>query len=208
MTGRAGAREGESARRLCDEIGGGRDSLALNGSIIRERSHRAVSREPRRPRRRASGARTPGDPMLAAGPRTARRSQSRALNGDRPALTVLHAGWPVSSKGSWPWSRPLGGRRSPQASARPSVRAATKSDPRWPTASPRCSGDDVMRTGNPRYVTVSERALRRAQGRNHEVERLRPVQRVDAKRSVCLYLLLFEARGSHQHGTSGVVLLY
>jgi YfiH family protein len=91
MVGDEPERVDENRRRLCEQVGADPARIAMNRQQHSATVHRAVAGSRGVP---GDGlwSDTPGDPMLALAADCLTIAIAR-LNGDRPGLAVLHAGW-------------------------------------------------------------------------------------------------------------------
>jgi len=196
MTGDVPERVDENRRRLCEEIGADVTRLALNRQHHSATVHRAVSGSRGVP---GDGlwSETPGDPMLALAADCATIAIAR-VNGDRPALTVLHAGWRGLLEGIVAAGvAALGGRRLAAAVGPTIGPCCYEVGPEVADRFTALYGDEVMRGGNLDLWTVSARALRRAGC--DTVERLDLCTRCNAE------LFFSERRTGKPRGTHGVI---
>jgi YfiH family protein len=195
LTGDDVERVDENRRRLCDEVGADVDRLALNRQIHSAHVHRAESGSRGRP---GDGLWTdePGLPVLAMTADCLPIVLAR-MDGERPAVAVLHAGWRgllagVVAEGV----RVLGGRV--QAAVGPAIGLCcyeVQSDVAEPLAN--AFGRHVLRGDRADLGGAAESALRDAG--------VEEVERVDLCTACNPELFFSHRRTGKPRGVQGVI---
>jgi len=185
----------ENRRRLCAEVGANLDALSLNRqthTTLVHRAHRGKKGEP------GDGLWTdePGLPILAMGADCLTIALAR-VNGDRPALAVLHAGWRGLLEGIVGEAvAKLGGKVA--AAVGPAIGPCCY-EVREDVAGPFTSrfGSAVFRDGKLDLWSAAEQALRDAGAGS--------VERLDLCTSCNPNLFFSERRMGRPRGTQGVI---
>jgi len=198
MTGDDVERVDENRRRLCAEIGGDADALAMNRQIQSTLVHRAQAGS--RGRVTGDGVWTdePGLPVLALTADCLPIALVRT-NGDRPAVAVLHAGWRGLLGGIVGLgAQALGG--SLAACVGPAIGPCCyEVGPEVAEPFAAAFGGDVIRGRNLDLPTAAERALRAAGAES--------IERLDLCTACNADLFFSHRRTGKPRGAQGVVAL-